>query len=444
MNEDNLAILGGKKGITQDQSAIFKWPFVTTEHEEAVLEVLRAGKMSGWDVTGEFEKEFAQNFEVKYAIAHPNGTMAIQAGLYAIGVGAGDEVITPSLTYWASVVQLYSLGATPVFADIDPQTLCIDPADIERCITDRTKAIIAVHYAGMPADMDAIMAIAKKHDLKVFEDCSHAHNGLYKGRQIGTFGDASGFSLMTGKSFAIGEGGMFTTNDKETYEKVILFGHYIKHSLIESEELKKYAGVPCGGVKGRMHQLSAAFGRVQLKNYKQQFAEIDKAMNYFCDLLEDTPGICPIRPDKNSNCTKGGWYYPLAHYKPDELGGLSVSRFAEAVRAEGGVCNAGCNKPLHLHPLFTEMDIYHHGRPTRYANLPEGSQNDPIYTRPLPVSEDINNKVCGIPWFKKFEPEIIEAYANTFKKVAANYQQLLKDDTKETQQGAYSSTFGKK
>jgi dTDP-4-amino-4,6-dideoxygalactose transaminase len=288
------------------------------------------------------------------------------------------------------------------------------------------------------------MAIAKKHNLKVFEDGSHAHNSLYKGRQVDTFGDAAGFSLMTGKSFAIGEGGMLTTNSQEIYEKAILFGQYEKHGKIELPEIKKYAGLPSGGVKGRMHQLSSAFGRVQLKCYKQQFAEIDKAMTYFCDLIDQIPGIKAHRPAKNSGSTKGGWYYPLAHYNPEVLGGLSVGRFAEAVRAEGATCNAGCNKPLHTHTLFNDMDVYHHGRPTRYTNLPQTEQNNPIYIRHLAVSESINNKVISIPWFKKYEPKIIEEYANAYKKVANNYQQLLKDDIKESEEGAYSSTFGKK
>ncbi len=438
-----LAIKGGPKHIKADYSRVLKWPIVTKEHEEAVLEVLHAGNMSGWNITAEFEKEFAQKFESEFAIGHPNGTMAILSGLHALGIGAGDEVICPGITYWASIVQLYSLGATPVFADIDPETLCIDPADIEKCITKRTKAIIVVHYAAMPADMDRISAIAEKYNLKLFEDCSHAHSSLYKGKQVGTFGDAAGFSIMSGKSFPVGEGGVLTTDDKETYEKVLLFGHYEKHRLIESKELQKFTGIPCGGVKGRMHQLSAAFGRVQLKKFEEQFAEINKAMNYFGDLIDELPGLKVHRPEKDSGCSKGGWYFCLAHYKPQELGGLSVKRFADAVSAEGVLCSPGCNKPLHTHPLFTQMDVYHHGKPTRFANLPEGSEKNPLYSRSLPVCEQVNNKVIRIPWFKHFEPKVIEAYAQAYKKVVENYQQLLDEDSTENEEGAYSSTFSK-
>jgi dTDP-4-amino-4,6-dideoxygalactose transaminase len=381
---------------------------------------------------------------MKYALACNNGTAAIHCGLYGIGVGVGDEVICPSLTYWASIVQVYSLGATPVFAEIDPESLCIDPSDIEAKITPRTKAIVVVHYAGMPADMDAIMAIAEKHELKVFEDCSHAHTALYKGKEVGTFGHASGFSLMTGKSFAVGEGGIMFTNDRKVYERALLFGHYEKHSRIESSELKKFTGPPSGGYKYRMHQMSSAFGLVQLKYYRQQFAEIDKAMNYLCDLLEDCPGVYPIRPAKDSGCTKGGWYLPLAHFRNSEVGNLSAAKFTEAVRAEGCDSYPGCNIPLHTHPLFNEMDVYGHGKPTRFANLPDGTDTDILLSK-LTLTEKINNQIITLPWFKHYRPEVIRQHAEAFIKVADNYQQLVENDKEELQvTGGFSTSFRKK
>lgn len=438
-----LAILGGNKEITDNYTELFKWPIVTKEHEEAVLDVLRKGKMSGTDVTIKFEEEYAKDIGMKYAIACNTGTAAIHCGLYGIGVGVGDEVICPTITYWASILQVFSLGATPVFADIDPFTLCISASDIEKRITPRTKAIVVVHYAAMAADMDAIMAVAEKYSVKVFEDCSHAHTSLYKGKEVGTFGDASGFSLMTGKSFAIGEGGIMFTNNKRVYERAILFGHYSRHDKIESEDLKKYSGLPAGGYKYRMHQLTSAFGRVQLKLYREQFAEISRAMNYFCDLLEDVEGISPVRPDKNSGSTKGGWYLPLALYSAEKLGSLSVKRFTEALNAEGVECFPGCNKPLHGHKVFTEMDIYGHGKPTRIANLPDGisiSESNEDY----PVGSEINNRVIMIPWFKHFQAEVIEKYAAAFKKVSLNFRDLLEGDTLEGIEGGYSHTFKKK
>ncbi len=453
-----LALLGGEKAVKSEQGDIFTWPIVTDRHEQAVLKVLRAGQMSGFEITKEFEKKYAGMLGRKFGLAYHNGTAAILGAMYGLGIGAGDEVIAPSLTYWATAAPAYSLGATPVFADVDPETICIDPKDIEHRITPRTKAIIVVHYAGMPADMDAIMEIAAKHNLKILEDCSHAHGALYNGREIGTFGDVAAFSLMTGKSLAVGEAGILFTDDRKVYERAILFGHYIRHDEITLKELKPFVGLPCGGFKHRMHQLSSTFGLVQLELYPQQMAEIDRAMNYFCDLLDDSAGIRPTRPPKDTNTTKGGWYFPLFKYVTEELEGLSLLRFCEAVRAEGSICNPGCNKPLHLHPLFTTMDVYGHGRPTRIAYLneshPSEGRDESVkieqYIETLPVAEGINRRVFGVPWFKHYRPEIIEEHANAYKKVVKNYRALLAEDTGKdaegsrkagSQIGGYSSFF---
>jgi len=425
-----LALLGGPKAVQSDPGDIFKWPIVTKEIEEAVLEVLRAGKMSGIDVTEQFEKEFAEWLGVKYALGHNTGTAALHGAMFGVGIGHGDELICPSITYWASCLQVFSLGGTVVFADIDPETLCIDPKDIERRITPRTKAIMVVHYCAMPADMDAIMKIAEEHELKVIEDVSHAHGALYKGRMVGTFGDAAGFSLMSGKSMPCGEGGIMTTNDRMVYERAIAFGHYVRHDKLTFEDLKAGAGLPWGGYKYRMHQLTSAMCRVQLKYYPKLMEEIDKAMNYFWDLLEGVPGIRAHRPPKGSGTTKGGWYAPKGLYRPEELGGLSIQRFCEAVRAEGAPCTPGCNRALHLHPVFNTIDVYRQGKPTRIANSPPGVD---VRQPPgsLPVSEGIQERVFSVPWFKHYRKEIIEEYAEAFRKVAENYEDLLPGDKKK-------------
>ena len=389
------------------------------------MRTLRVG-MSGTDVTIQFEKEFAQWQGVKYALGFSSGTASLHAAMFACKVGVGDEVICQSVTYWATVLQVFSLGATVVFAEIDPQTLCIDPKDIEKRITDRTKAIMVVHYIGHPADMDEIMAIARKHNIKVIEDVSHAQGGLYKGRKLGTIGDVAAMSLMSGKSFAIGEAGMLVTDDTEMYERAIAFGHYERFGdKIQTEELKPYAGLPMGGYKYRMHQLSSAVGRVQLKYYDQRCEEIRKAMNYFWDLLEGVPGIRAHRPAKDSGSNMAGWYVPHGLYRSEELEGLSVSRFCEAVRAEGASCSPGCNFALHTHPLLQTCDVYGHGKPTRIANSNKDVRK---FDESLPVSEKIGSMVYNIPWFKHYRPEIIEEYANAYRKAAENYKELLEGD----------------
>lgn len=421
-----LAVFGGEKAITCDPGDMFAWPIVTQEDEAAVLDVLRRGAMSGTDVTREFEKEFAEWQGLKYGLGFSTGTAAIQAAMWGCGVRTGDEIICPSITYWASALQVFSLGGTVVFADIDPMTLCIDPDDIEHRITDRTKAIIVVHYLGHPADMDRIMPIARKHGVKVIEDVSHAHGGLYKGRMVGTFGDVAAMSLMSGKSFPIGEAGILCTNDLEIYERGIAWGHYERNNKdIQTPELQPFIGLPWGGYKYRVHQMSSAVGRVQLKHYPERMAEIDKAMNYFWDRLEGVPGLRAHRPAKGSGCTMGGWYACHGIYVPEELGGLSVTRFCEAVRAEGCHTSPGVNNALHMHPLFTEADIYGHGKPTRIANSDRDLRQ---YKGDLPVSEAVGTRTYHIPWFKKFRPEIIDQYANAFRKVSENYEELLEGD----------------
>ncbi len=430
-----LALLGGSKTVKHNKPDLFAWPIITKAIEKRVLDVLRRGAMSGTDVTREFEKGFSAWHGMKYALGHNTGTGALNAAMYGLGIGHGDEIICPSVTYWASCIPVFSLGGTVAFADIDPDTLCIDPVDMERRITKRTKAVVVVHYCGMPCDMDAIMKIARRRKIAVIEDASHAHGGLYKGRMVGTFGDVACFSLMSGKSFAVGEAGILLTNNNRIYERAIAFGHYERHRELTIPELKATAGYPHGGFKYRMHQLSSAVAVEQLKNYPKQMAEIDKAMNYFWDKLEGIPGIVAHRPKKGSRCTMGGWYSCRGLYRGEELEGLSVGRFCEAVRAEGGIASPGANAAMHLHPFFNTVDVYNQGRPTRIANLPKGVD---IREKPgsLPVAEGLQQRIMSIPWFKKYRPAAIREHATAFRKVIENYKDLLPGDKKTEVKGS--------
>jgi dTDP-4-amino-4,6-dideoxygalactose transaminase len=342
----------------------------------------------------------------------------------------GDEIICPSMTYWASCASALSLGATVNFADINAETLCIDPNDIEQRIGPRTKAIMAVHYAGYPCDMDRINAVAKRHGVKVIEDVSHAQGGLYKGRMCGTLGDIAGISLMSGKSFACGEAGMMITNDRDLYDRCVAYGHYERTvktrysspDVTEESALSEFAGVPMGGFKHRMNQTCSAMGRVQLKYYPGRMAEIQAAMNYFWDILEGTPGIRAHRPPKGSGSTMGGWYYPRGLYRAEELDGLSCLRFCEAVLAEDVFCIAGASSPLHLHPVFQKADLFNTGKPTMISFGQRDVRQGP---GSLPVSEKINEITFSVPWFKHFDKNIIEKHAAAFRKVADNYKELM-------------------
>ncbi|MCU4743262.1 DegT/DnrJ/EryC1/StrS family aminotransferase [Natronoglomus mannanivorans] len=419
---DTLAITDGSKAVTDEDDEIFTWPVITDEDEEAALDVLRQGTMSDTGITKQFEAEYADWQGTEYGLGYSSGTASLSGAMYGVGVGVGDEVIGPSITYWAAILPCMELGATPVFADIEPDTLCIDPDSVEERISEHTKAIVVVHNYGHPADMDRIMEIAREHDIAVIEDVSHAHGGTYKGEKLGSIGDVGAMSMMARKSFAIGEGGMLVTDDREIYERAVAFSHYSRHSdTLEREELVKFAGLPFGGHKHRMHQISAAVGRVQLKSYDERMAEIQQAMNYFWDSLEDVPGIRAHRID-DEDSSMGGWYAPKGLYDAEALGGLPVDRFVEAVNAEGTTCRKGCNFALHTHPLLHEADIYGHGKPTRIANAHRDVREE---EGDLPVAEGIQERCFAVPWFKQYRPEIIDQHANAFRKVAENYDVLL-------------------
>jgi dTDP-4-amino-4,6-dideoxygalactose transaminase len=230
------------------------------------------------------------------------------------------------------------------------------------------------------------------------------------------------------------------TNDQRIYERAIVFGHYERSGSLTLPELKAGAGLPWGGYKYRVHQLSSAVGLEQLKTYPKQMAEIDRSMNYFWDLLEGVPGIRAHRPRKGSGSTMGGWYAAHGLYRGEELGGLSINRFCQAVSAEGCGTSAGCNGSLHTHPLLNSVDVYGEGRPT---NVPRGAS---ARRKPatLPVAESIQERVFYVPWFKKFRPAIIRQYAAAFRKVAENHKELLAGDVNRTKVVGSAGLFNRR
>ena len=427
-----LAILGGEKTISEVMDELFHWPIVTDEDITAVTDVLKKGNMSGTDITKDFEKEYAAWNGTDYALGTCNGTAAIAAAIWACGVGAGDEVICQSLTYWASCAAVLTFGATVNFADVDPETLCLDPDDIEHRLGPRTKAIIVVNYAGMPADLDAIVKIARRRGVKVIEDNSHAQGSMYKGRMCGSIGDIAGASLMAGKAFAIGEAGMITTSNRELFERCVAFGHYERTGApsrfnpvdqqITMGDLLPFKGLPLGAVKHRMNQTCAAMGRVQLKHYPERITEIDKAMNYLADQLDRIPCLRVVRPAKGSGLTKGGWYFPLCHYDKNKISGLRAEKFAEALNAEGVRCGNGANAPLHLHDYFHKADIFNMGKPTVIAF---GQRDVRQGLGTLPVTESAAENIIQLPWFKRFDRDSIDKYVGAYLKVAGAAKELV-------------------
>ena len=419
-----LAITGGTPVLKAQDEGLFHWPIVNDAMRAAQAQVLETGNMSGTDIARRFEASFASWQERKYALSHNNGTNALNAAMFAVGLGPGDEIICTSVTYWASCTGALALGAAVVFCDIDPDTLQMDPASLEAHITPRTKAIMVVHYMAHPAPMDEIMAIARKHGLKIIEDVSHAQGGHYKGRKLGTFGDAAAMSLMSCKSFAIGEGGMLVTDDAEIFKRAVVFGHYDRIiDVCTDEEMEGPKNIPWGGLKNRMHQTSAAIGLEQLKKHDAEIAEIDRAMKYFWKGISDIPGISMIYP-KEEGSDKAGWYASRFLYDAAAFGGISNVTFCEALNAEAcGGFSFGCNMPLHFSSVFFDIDIYGHGRPTASAFLPDGVDLR-AETGALPNAEKVNMRVLGEPWFKHDDHAKIDPYIEAVRKVAANVGEL--------------------
>ena len=419
-----LAITGGAPVLKVQDEGLFHWPIVNDAMRAAQAQVLETGNMSGTDIARRFEASFASWQGRKYALSHNNGTNALNASMYAVGLGPGDEIICTSVTYWASCTGALALGAAVVFCDIDPNTLQMDPASLEAHITPRTKAIMVVHYMAHPAPMDEIMAIARKHGLKVIEDVSHAQGGHYRGRKLGTFGDVAAMSLMSCKSFAIGEGGMLVTDDAEIFKRAVVFGHYDRIvDVCTDEEMEGPKNIPWGGLKNRMHQTSAAIGLEQLKKHDAEIAEIDRAMKYFWKGISDIPGISMVYP-KEEGSDKAGWYASRFLYDAAAFGGISNVTFCEALNAETcGGFSFGCNMPLHFSSVFFDLDIYGHGRPTASAFLPAGVDLR-AETGALPNAERVNMRVLGEPWFKHDDHAKIDPYVEAVRKVAANVGEL--------------------
>lgn len=251
------------------------WPSFTEEEACAVRDVLLSNKVNYW--TGQegrqFEREFAAYVGTEYAIALANGTVALDLALNALGVGQGDEVIVTSRTFLASVSSIVNAGAVPVFADVDADSQNITAETIEAVMTGRTRAIVCVHLAGWPCDMDPIMALAEQHGLSVIEDCAQAHGALYKGRAVGSIGHVGCWSFCQDKIMTTGgEGGMVATNDHKLWSKMWSFKDHGKswEAVYEREHPPGFRWLhESFGTNWRMTEMQAAIGRVQLKRMPQ-------------------------------------------------------------------------------------------------------------------------------------------------------------------------------
>lgn len=315
---------------------------------EAVVNVLRSDFLTTGPMISEFEKKVADYVGADYAVAIANGTAALHAACFAAGIKEGDEVITTPITFAASSNCVLYCGGTPVFADIDPQTYNIDPADIERKITAKTKAILVVHFTGQPCEMDKICEIAKKHHLIVIEDGAHALGAEYKGKKIGTLSDMTTFSFHPVKPVTTGEGGMIVTDNRELYERLKLFrthGITRETDLLQKNDGPWYYEQLDLGYNYRITDIQCALGCSQLEKLPYFLERRAKIARTYDEAFADCGMI--QTPDQREEC-KSGWHLYVIRVK----NGRRREVF-EQLRGDGIGVNVHYI-PVYHHPYYRE------------------------------------------------------------------------------------------
>jgi dTDP-4-amino-4,6-dideoxygalactose transaminase len=294
----------------------------------------------------QLEEQYAAFHDSQFGIATGSGTDALQIAYAAAGLGPGDEAIMPPNTFIATATPALQLGAVPVFADVDPETLNIDPEAVEAAITDRTRLIVPLHSGGYPADMDRIMEIARKHDLKVVADACHAHGTEWRGKKVAALSDLSAFSFQQDKQITAGEGGITTTNDRELYEQC-----YILHN--DGRGMGEQGSLFVGqGWNFRMSEFQAAVLLVQLSRLDYLLEHKNHNAEILGQGLAEIGGLSWPREDER--ITLQSYVYPRLRYRAEEMDGLPAELLAKALVAEGIPCGARGGWLLYQHPLFTE------------------------------------------------------------------------------------------
>jgi hypothetical protein len=346
--------------------AFSPWPVFAEDEIEAVLAVLRSGKVNYW--TGEegrfFEQEFAQYVGTRHAIALANGTVALELALFALGIGPGDEVVTTSRTFIASASAIVMRGATPVIADIDRESQNVTAETIAAVLTEKTRAIIVVHLAGWPCEMDPIMQLARDRGLKVIEDCAQAHGALYKGRMVGSIGDVAAFSFCQDKIMTTGgEGGMLTTDDTELWERAWAFKDHGKsyRAVFERQHPPGFRWLhESFGTNWRMTEMQSALGRVILKKLPDWVATRRKHAAILNESLQDIPGLRVCQPPPHA---EHSYYKYYAFVRPEQLKpSWNRDRILEEIAAEGVPCFSGSCSEIYLEKAFADTDWRPAGR----------------------------------------------------------------------------------
>ncbi len=359
-------------------------PVTDEEEEKAVAEVLQSGRYADGPKAKEFEKNFSEYIKTQHAVATSSGTAALHMALIACGVKPGDEVIVPALTFFATVESVLHQGAIPVFADLDPKTYCIDPKDMEKKISNKTKAIIPVHFFGEPAEIEEIVEISHRHNLHVVEDCAQAHGAEFRGKKVGSFGDANCWSFYATKNMTTGEGGMVTTDNKEFAEKIFALRNHGMTNRNDHTIL---------GYNYRLSEIHAAIGVVQLKKLEKFNKKRTEISNTLREELSALPWLeAQYIPDY----IKHAFFW--CAFKIDEKKiGMSGKELREELMKKGLEVRQRYTEPLYKQPVLLENNFN--------GLVKEKIDYSKIY---LPNVESIAGKLIGLPNHPKLSEKDVQ------------------------------------
>ncbi len=333
------------------------WPYFAPDEIEAAAAVLRSGKVNYW--TGEegrqFERELAASVGCQHAVALANGTVALEAALYALGVGEGDEVVVPSRTFLATASCAVMRGAKPVMADVDRDSGNLTAATLRAVLSPRTKAVIAVHLGGWPCDMDEIVAVARERGIKVIEDCAQSLGARYGGRPAGSLGDIAAFSFCQDKIMTTGgEGGMVTTNDHALWQRIWSFKDHGKDwdACYQREHPPGFRWLhESFGTNWRMTEMQSALGRAVLPKVPEFIAKRRRNAAVLQEIIADIPALRVPAP---SDGCESAWYRLYAYVDPNRLApGWDRERIMNAITAEGVFCQSGSCSEIYLEKAFS-------------------------------------------------------------------------------------------
>jgi len=348
-----LAIDGGPAIRTAPFSP---WPHFAADEIEAAAAVLQSGKVNYWtgDEGRQFEDEYAEYVGVKHAVAVANGTVGLELALYALGIGLGDDVVTTSRTFVASASCAVMRGAKPVMADVDASSQNITADTIRQAISPRTKAIIAVHLAGWPCDMDPILQVAREHNLKVVEDCAQAHGARYKGRAVGSMGNIGAFSFCQDKIMTTGgEGGLVTTNDETLWERAWSFKDHGKSydAVYRRQHPPGFRWLyESFGTNWRLTEMQSALGRVLLRKLD---AQVEKRRHHATMMTAAFANIPGLRTTVPPSDVYHSYYKYYVFVRPEALlAGWNRDRIINSVTAEGVPCFSGSCSEIYLEKAF--------------------------------------------------------------------------------------------